>query len=276
MDNKKICRVCGVEKPIEECLKRENVCKQCAKNRAHEYYIKNKERLIKNNKIYREKNKKAISNNKAQYYKANKKRLHEYYGQWKQNNRDKIHKNNKKYYDKNRNKILNYEKVYRDTHKDKEHSRCKIYRDKNKDKIRNHRKLYMRTKLKKDIAFKLRHRVSAAIRQAINKRGGSKDFESIKGYLLYSMEDLKIHLEKQFDSWMNWENYGIYRAAGWDDNNVQTWTWQIDHIIPKADLPYKSMDEENFQKCWALSNLRPLNSKQNFIDGMTRVRHKKS
>jgi hypothetical protein len=35
------------------------------------------------------------------------------------------------------------------------------------------------------------------------------------------------------------------------------------------------MDDENFKKCWALENLRPYSAKQNIIDGVTRVRHKK-
>ena len=66
---------------------------------------------------------------------------------------------------------------------------------------------------------------------------------------------------------MTWDNYGIYRASMWVDNDPSTWVWQIDHIIPQAKFSYTSMDEENFQKCWALSNLRPLSAKQNVIDG---------
>jgi hypothetical protein len=49
----------------------------------------------------------------------------------------------------------------------------------------------------------------------------------------------------------------------------------IDHIVPQSDLPYSSMNDENFQKCWALENLRPLSAKQNYLDGMTRIRHNK-
>ena len=74
--------------------------------------------------------------------------------------------------------------------------------------------------------------------------------------------ELKIHLEKQFDSHMNWGNHGIY--------------WHIDHIIPQSVLPYISMDDENFKICWALDNLRPLEAKQNMSDGATRIRHKRN
>lgn len=74
---------------------------------------------------------------------------------------------------------------------------------------------------------------------------------------------------------MTWNNWGMYRSKTWDDNDPVTWTWQIDHIIPCSDLPYLSMEDENFKKCWALENLRPYSAKQNLFDGIRRVRHKK-
>ena len=42
---------------------------------------------------------------------------------------------------------------------------------------------------------------------------------------------------------------------------------------PVCDLPYQSMADENFRKCWALDNLRPLSAKQNIMDGVCRRRH---
>jgi len=36
-----------------------------------------------------------------------------------------------------------------------------------------------------------------------------------------------------------------------------------------------SMEDENFKKCWSLDNLRPLNSKQNILDGSNRIRYSK-
>jgi uncharacterized Fe-S center protein len=44
-------------------------------------------------------------------------------------------------------------------------------------------------------------------------------------------------------------------------------TWNIDHIIPQSSLPYNSMEEENFQKCWALENLRPMEAFANIKKG---------
>ena len=87
------------------------------------------------------------------------------------------------------------------------------------------------------------------------------------------MDELKSHLEQQFESWMNWKNYGKYNKNTWNDNDQLTWTWQIDHIIPHSTFNYESMEDEEFKKCWSLDNLRPYSSKQNFLDGVMRVRH---
>jgi hypothetical protein len=83
------------------------------------------------------------------------------------------------------------------------------------------------------------------------------------------MEELKVHLESLFEPWMNWNNYGRYVPKTYDAKP----TWQIDHIIPHSKFKYNSMEDEEFAKCWSLSNLRPLSSKQNFEEGVSGVRH---
>lgn len=71
---------------------------------------------------------------------------------------------------------------------------------------------------------------------------------------------------------MNWQNYGSYKSSIWDDNDSSTWTCSIDYIILQSDLPYTSMTDDTFKKGWVLDNLRPLNAKQNLIEG---TRHSK-
>ncbi len=65
----------------------------------------------------------------------------------------------------------------------------------------------------------------------------------------YTVEEAKVHLEKQFDKDMNWDNYGT--------------VWHIDHIVPQAYLSYVSPKQKNFKICWALSNLQPLKIRDN-------------
>ena len=137
-------------------------------------------------------------------------------------------------------KFLAYKKEWRKLNKNKEN---KKYRD----------------RIANDVYFKIRKNVSRAINHALKSFGAKKD-SSIMNYLNYSMIELKRHIENLFDDKMSWSNYGIY--------------WHIDHIIPQSCLPYNTMSDDNFKKCWALNNLRPLEAKLNMLDGSTRIRHK--
>ena len=87
---------------------------------------------------------------------------------------------------------------------------------------------------------KVRSNVSRMIRRALTNYSKEKSTFDALGYTL---DDLRSHLEKRFTEGMNWENYG---------------QWHIDHIIPQSALPYSSMSDVNFKKCWSLENLQPL------------------
>ncbi len=67
-----------------------------------------------------------------------------------------------------------------------------------------------------------------------------RTWETIVGYTLL---ELKTHLETLFTDGMNWDNYG---------------KWEIDHIIPDSFFKYTKIEDEEFKKCWALSNIQPL------------------
>jgi hypothetical protein len=133
---------------------------------------------------------------------------------------------------------------------------------------------YEKAKRKSDPLWKIRKNVSSKISRMLATNGQHKHASFLK-CIPYTLEEMQKHLQDQFEPWMNWNNYGPYRVSIWKDNDVFTWTWSIDHIIPQSDLPYSSMLDENFQKCWALENLRPLSAKQNLKDGTQKVRHNK-
>lgn len=65
----------------------------------------------------------------------------------------------------------------------------------------------------------------------------------------YNLQQLKEHLESQFDDNMNWDNYGSY--------------WEIDHIIPQNQFKFNNSEDKEFQICWSLANLRPLSISEN-------------
>jgi hypothetical protein len=51
------------------------------------------------------------------------------------------------------------------------------------------------------------------------------------------------------------------KAKKWDDNDPSTWTWQLDAVVPFSSFKYTSHTDEEFKKCWAMTNLRPMSSK---------------
>lgn len=181
----------------------------------------------------------------------------------------------KAFYDSNKYRIIENQKEFYQKNKDDIKLQKKEYYKDNKVIILQNHKEYEAHRLQEDITYKLRKDASSLIRQSLKRQNSNKSGKSILQYLFYSIEELKNHLESLFEPWMNWNNWGAYNKDLWNDNDSNTWKWSIDHIIPQSDLPYISMDDENFRKCWALENLRPLNSKQNLIEGTSRTRHGK-
>lgn len=72
--------------------------------------------------------------------------------------------------------------------------------------------------------------------------------ESLNGC---SWEQLKQHLEQQFNEGMTWDNYGS--------------VWHIDHIIPIASFNLTVKEEQ--VKCFHYTNLQPLFAKDNLTKG---------
>jgi len=219
-----VCAKCNFPKDESdfspsEFQKNSGRCRLCVKEYNTLFYQKNSDKVKVNASQYRSENKELIKENKQIYYTENK---------------DSIRISQKEYYDNNVDNISKQKKQYRHT---------------NKDKIRTSHREYERKKLKLDISFRLRKGVAKYVRDAIKRIGSIKNGGSILDYLPYSIDELKQHLESQFDDKMNWDNYGSY--------------WHIDHIIPQSKLLYSSMTDDNFQKCWTLDNLRPLEAIEN-------------
>jgi len=149
--------------------------------------------------------------------------------------------------------------------KDGRHSHCKScrsdYRKRNKEKIteymRGYREKnydtwlvkhrdYQRKRYQEEPAYRLANIVSATVRHALaGRQKTKKTFEALP----YTPQQLKEHLESQFQPGMSWDNYGSH--------------WDVDHIYPQSLLPYDSLDHPNFLKCWALKNLQPLGKIEN-------------
>lgn len=113
--------------------------------------------------------------------------------------------------------------------------------------------------LRRDPVKKIQNQVSNSIRSIIRKRHGVKCGKTFD-HLPYTPQQLKEHLESLWEPWMNWDNYG-------GRMNDKRTTWHIDHIIPHSSFNYTSLEDEQFKKCWILSNLKPMEKIANVKKG---------
>jgi len=250
----KTCHVCDVEKELSQfgtALNRNgkiyhrNTCKKCRWERQKPiqqcHYQENKTKISLYNKTYRKKNKEKINKKKRQHYQTNKSSIAVCQKSYRRNNKNRINAINAK--------------------------------SKKKNKEKNNAKL--REKRKSNPLYKLTENVRTLIKNSIRQNGGKSGEQSCLKYLDYTSIQLMEHLENLFEPWMNWNNHGKYDPKIWDDNDVSTWAWQIDHIKPRSEFSYFNAEDEEFKKCWALENLRPLSAKQNIIEGARQTRHNK-
>ena len=186
-----------------------------------------------------------------------------YKKEWYQRNKDRLKelaeskKEDKKLYMEayrktNSEKIKEYKRQYREQNNEKIIQYAKEYEVRNRDWRNKYRNQYIQ-----DPIIRFRANIGSLVSRAMK---GRKNGESVFDYLPYTFQQLKEHLESKFESWMSWENYG-------GKTNDPRKTWHIDHIIPQVNFKFTSMEDEQFQECWALSNLRPLDKIENIIKG---------
>jgi hypothetical protein len=253
-------------------------CKECLALNQQAFYKKNKLTILAKNRNYYAHNSENIITQKKEYYAENKESIDQYNKEYRKENNNYISIRKRTYYSNNKEEILAKDKKYRAQPQIRERTKRykKQYREDNREKITQSYNKWQREKKKNDPVYKIRVNISRMVNAALNKIGSSKNNYSFLDFVDWTPDSLAFHIESQWKDknfWMTWENHGRYNAKTWDDNDSSTWTWQLDHIIPQSDLPYKNMKEENFKKCWALENLRPYSAKLNIIEGSNRTRH---
>jgi len=266
----KRCYKCGEEKALCEFsknkLKKDGLnsrCRACNKAYFKAYRAANKEKVAQRAKAYQQANKDKIAQRKKAYREANKEKFAKRDKAYRQANKDKIAERNKAYQQANKEKFAKRNKAYQQANKEKIAEQRKAYRQANKEKIaeqnkaytqanKDKRSVYQKKRRATDPAFKIKNGISKSVWKALKKQGKTKGGSTFSA-LPYTSQDLAEHLEKQFDEKMNWDNYGTY--------------WHLDHIYPQSLLPYDNLAHPNFQKCWALDNLQPLEAIENLKKG---------
>jgi len=123
----------------------------------------------------------------------------------------------------------------------------KEWKEKNKEDLKEKKRIRQLNYLHDNPKYRLAQRIKTAIWQNIKDNGATK-YKSTFDLLPYNFNELKNHLEKLFIDNMSWDNYG---------------EWHVDHNIPQSRFTFKDVNDEEFIKCWSLSNLRPLWGKIN-------------
>lgn len=113
---------------------------------------------------------------------------------------------------------------------------------------KNYDNKYRQEKRKNDPLFKCKYNLRDRLRKALNAKKWNKNTK-FNEYIGCSLEEVKMHLELQFQLGMTWNNHG---------------EWEIDHIIPlsSAKTPeemYKLCHYSNLQPLWAKDNLKKSN-----------------
>lgn len=232
---KKICSKCLVEKDVCEFHKHKGrkdgycaICKICRKPIVKKYYEENKDLVnIRRSKKYYENHEENLLKDRERI----------------KNERETRLERSKRYYEDNKDKVKEYKKNHYELNKEKYIKKAREWENNNrekKNKITNQRN---KVRKKEDILFRLNSKLKTDIYISLKRRKKSKKLEDIIGL---SLDEYKKYIEKQFEEWMTWENWGLY-------------TWHIDHIIPLSS----AKTEEEVYLLWHYSNLRPLSAQEN-------------
>ena len=152
---------------------------------------------------------------------------------WKKANRDKVRAARKRYAIKYPEKVKQESMVFRQEHPEYAKKWYTKHKEEAKEWWQNrseeqkaakaeYNKNWKNKQYTENTVYRLRIIISTSMMRSIKK---NKTNKRLYRYLGYSIEELKEHLEHQFEDWMNWDNLGLTA-------NKEKETWQIDHIIP--------------------------------------------
>ena len=161
------------------------------------------------------------------------------------NNKENLLKRNKLWRQENKERKKEMDLKWKRDNLDRHRTNQYRWYLKNKEKVRA--KGRERDRIRRSTpSGKLQMAFSQCLRQALRGNKAGRRWES---FVNYTLAELMAHLESQFDSNMNWGNYGKY--------------WHVDHIKPVSLFKFESEKDPEFQQCWALENLQPLEAKEN-------------
>jgi hypothetical protein len=173
---------------------------------------------------YRKNNKDKIKLAESEYRKANKDAINKRLKEWKKANPDKT----KEY---NKNAEIRY----------------KLWVENNKERLKQYNANYRRNKKANNPLFKFKCNIQTLIYNSLINSKNKKNLRTHE-ILGCDIEFFKSYIESQFENWMTWDNYGLYKK------DTLNYGWDIDHIKPTAS----ATNEQDIITLNHYTNLRPL------------------
>lgn len=131
----------------------------------------------------------------------------------------------------------------------------KIYYENNKTEINTYKNNWLKNKLDNDDLYKFISIIRSRVKSGLIRKNLSKNLKSTEDILGCTFEEFRLHIEKQFLYWMNWNNRGNICGT----ELIYNCSWDLDHIIPTSTA--KTEEEVCILNHW--SNFQPLCSKVN-------------
>ena len=132
--------------------------------------------------------------------------------------------------------VVAYRKKYKALTKERNRERIKAAH------IKERRNKKLKERRKVDRKFTINQSISCAINASLKRKGAAKN-NSWSKIVGFNIDELMIHLERQFLKGMCWDNRD---------------EWEIDHIIPLSSFIFVDASDAEFKAAWHISNLRPL------------------
>lgn len=155
----------------------------------------------------------------------------------------------KEWWENNRKKQRKYQREWKEKNIKKAREIWDKYYMENIVNIRMRDKKFKKGKYHNDLSYRINNLMSRAIRYSLK---GNKNGEHWEKLVKYTTEDLIKHLKKTIPKGYNWQDFLEGKL-------------HIDHKIPKSIFNFDKSNQIDFQRCWALENLRLLPARENLI-----------
>ena len=236
---------------------------QCMRMNSYDKYIRNKQKIDKKSKEYRQKNKEKLKISKKIYYENNKETVIKQYKQlnsqrlkqfakiYAKENQKRIKQVKKKYYEQHKQQILQKKRQKRATEEQKQKRRQYA------KKTRQRQNERYQQRIQNDPVFALRVLAKALITGSLQSKGFYKNNTKTTDILGCEIETFKNYIQNQFTDGMSWYNRGK-NGNGFNGNEFG---WWCDHIYPSSQAQnqqqlLKLNHYTNFKPMWGLQNIK--------------------